>query len=74
MKILSILLAILVLLIGLRLILTAAQAAISGKILVRQGFRSTWQPAPNRNEVWKLALRDGLLGLLLMVLGAVMIF
>lgn len=74
MKILTVLIAIFVLLIGLRLLLTAAQAAISGKILVRQGFRSTWQPAPNRNEVWKLALRDGLMGLLLMVLGAVMIF
>lgn len=74
MKILTVLIAVFVLLIGLRLLLTAAQAVISGKILVRRGFRSTWQPAPNRNEVWKLALRDGLLGLLLMVLGAVMIF
>lgn len=74
MKVLTILIAILVLLFGLRLILTAAQSAINGKILVRRGFRFTWQPAPNRSEVWKLALRDGLLGLLLMVLGTVMIF
>ena len=74
MKILTVLIAILILLIGLRLLLTAAQAAISGKILVRRGFRSSWQPALNRNEVWNLAARDGLLGLLLMVLGTMMIF
>jgi hypothetical protein len=74
MKILAILIATLVLLIGLRLILTAVQAMVSGKILVRQGLRSKWQPAPSRSEIWKSALRDGLLGLLLIVLGGVMIF
>jgi hypothetical protein len=73
-KILAIFLAILVLLIGLRLVLTALQGAITGKILVRQGIRSQWQPAPSRNDAWKAALRDGLMGLLLMVLGVVLIF
>ncbi|HXV98750.1 MAG TPA: hypothetical protein VEC93_10030 [Anaerolineae bacterium] len=74
MKILAILVAILVLLIGLRLVLTAVQAAITGKILVRQGIRSKWQPAPTRNDVWKAAIRDGLMGLLLIVLGGVLVF
>ena len=74
MKILAILVAILVLLIGLRLVLTAVQAAITGKILVRHGIRSKWQPAPTRNDAWKAALRDGLMGLLLIVLGGVLVF
>lgn len=74
MRILAILLAILLLLFGLRLVLIAAQTAWSSKILVRHGIRSRWQSAPTRNEAWKMALRDGVLGLLLMVLGIVMIF
>ncbi len=74
MRILAISIALLVLLIGLRLVLTAIQAAITGKILVRQGLRSRWQPVPKRNDVWKAVLRDGLMGVLLMVLGVVLIF
>jgi hypothetical protein len=74
MKILAILLAILFLLFGLRLVLTAAQAAITGKLLVRRGIRWRWQPAPTRGDVWKVALRDGVMGALLIVLAVVMIF
>lgn len=74
MKIFAILIALLVLFIGLRLVLTAVQAAITGRVLVRQGLRSRWQPAPTRNDAWKAALRDGLMGMLLVVLGVVLIF
>lgn len=74
MKIFTIVLAAFVLLFGLRMVLTAVQTAISGKILVRQGIRSKWQPAAVRNDAWKSAIRDGLMGLLLIVLGVVLIF
>lgn len=74
MKIFNIFLAVFVLLFGLRLLLTAAQSAITGKILVRQGIRSKWQPAPLRSDAWKVAIRDGLMGVLLIVLGVVLIF
>ncbi len=74
MRILAILLAVLLLLFGLRLVLTAVQAALTGKLLVRQGLRFRWQPAPTRNDAWKAAMRDGVMGVLLIVLGIVMIF
>lgn len=74
MRIFNIVLAALVLLFGLRMVLTAVQTAISGKILVRQGIRSKWQPAAVRSDAWKVALRDGLMGLLLIVLGVFLIF
>ncbi len=74
MKIFSIVLAAFVLLFGLRLVLTAVQTALSGKILVRQGIRSKWQPATIRSDAWKRAIRDGLMGLLLIVLGVVLVF
>ncbi|NJN93003.1 MAG: hypothetical protein HC875_02390 [Anaerolineales bacterium] len=74
MKIFNIVLAAFLLLFGLRMVLTAGQTAISGKILVRQGIRSKWQPAAVRSDAWKLAIRDGLMGLLLIVLGVVLIF
>jgi hypothetical protein len=73
-RILAILLAGLCLLLGLRLVLTAGQAALTGKLLVRQGLNFHWQPAPTRSHAWKIALREGLMGLLLIVLGLVMIF
>lgn len=74
MKVFNIVLAAFVLLFGLRMALTAVQTAISGKILVRQGIRSRWQPAAVRSDAWKSAVRDGLMGLLLIVLGVVLIF
>jgi hypothetical protein len=60
MKIVAIFLAVLILFFGLRMVLTALQTALSGKVLVRQGFRTRWQPAPDMNEAWKIAFRDGL--------------
>lgn len=69
MPVLSVILSALALLFGLRLIITAAQTAITGKVLVRQGVRFHWRPAPNRDHAWKTAFRDGLTGILLIVLG-----
>ena len=74
MKLVAIVVAILVLLFGLRMILTALQTALSGKILVRQGFRTHWQPAPDINEAWKVAFRDGVMGLLLIALAFFLLF
>lgn len=74
MKIAGIVIAVLVLLFGLRMVLTALQTALSGKILVRQGFRTHWQPAPDINEAWKVAFRDGVMGLLLITLAFVILF
>jgi hypothetical protein len=74
MTIFKVFVAALVLLFGLRMVLTAVQTAISGKVLVRQGIRSKWQPVPDRGDAWKAAIRDGLMGLLLVVLGVVLIF
>lgn len=74
MRIAGIFLATLSILFGLRLITTAVQAIVTGKILVRQGIRTKWQPAPDMSDVWKLAFRDVLMGVLLIILGVMLIF
>lgn len=51
------------------MLLMAARTAISGKVLTRQGIRTKWQPAPTMNDAWKVAIRDALMGLLLIVLA-----
>ncbi len=58
---------------GLRLIYVAVKTALSGKVLVRQGFRTTWQPAPNHADALKTAFRDGLMGILLIVLAVALL-
>ncbi len=73
MRIFTVLLAGLVIIVGVRLVTTALHVVFSGKILVRQGIRSKWQTAPARNEAWKIAIRDGLMGILLIVLGVVLL-
>jgi hypothetical protein len=73
MRILGIIFALLFLLIGLRLVVTALQTALTGRVLVRKGFRSTWHPVQDMNDAWKAAFRDGLMGVLLIALGAAMI-
>jgi hypothetical protein len=74
MRVFALFIAALVIIFGFRLVTIALQSFFSGKILVRQGVRrSEWQPAPDKNEVWKVAIRDGLMGLLLIVLGVVLI-
>ncbi|GEM_PF-1283958 len=66
--------AILIALLGLRMIGVAIRTAISGKVLVRHGFRTDWQPASSRYDALKIAFRDGLMGILLVLLGVVIIF
>jgi hypothetical protein len=73
MRILSIFLAVIMLLVGLRLVVTALQTAFTGKILIRKGFRTAWLPAPTMNDAWKIAFRDGLMGVLLIGLAAALI-
>jgi hypothetical protein len=74
MKIGAIVLAVVVLLFGLRLVSIAFKTAFSGKILVRQGLRSHWEPSSSMNEAWKIAFRDGFMGVLLVVLAFLILF
>jgi hypothetical protein len=69
MPVLALIFSALAMLFGLRLIITALQTAFTGKVLVRQGVRFRWQPAPDRDAAWRIAFRDGLTGVLLIVLG-----
>lgn len=71
MRILGLAAAALVILFGLRLTLIAMQTAVRGAVLVRSGFRTEWQPI-DRGEALKRAFRDGLMGILLLVLGVFM--
>jgi len=72
MRLVGLAVAALVILFGIRLILIALKTAFSREILVREGIRTRWQPiAPE--QAWKRAFRDGVMGLLLVVLGVVMI-
>jgi hypothetical protein len=73
MKVFAVFLAVVILLIGFRLVVTALQTALTGRILVRQGIRSKWHPATNMSEAWKIAFRDGLMGILLIGLGIALI-
>jgi len=73
MRLLGIVIAVFFLLYGARLLVTSAQAAITGRVLMRHGLRTFWYPAPSRTEAIKVALRDGLMGALLVVLGIAMI-
>ena len=73
MRLLAILLAAIALIVGIRMILVAGRTAFSGKVLVRQGVRSKWQPAPSINDAWKIAIRDAIMGILLIVLGVFML-
>jgi hypothetical protein len=74
MRIAAIVLAVFILFFGLRMILIAFQTALRGKVLVRQGFRTHWQPLPDPGEALKIAFRDAILGLLMIVLAFVMLF
>ncbi len=59
----------LVFIIGFRMVVMALRSALSGKVLVRQGIRSRWEPAASANDAWKAAIRDAIMGILLIVLG-----
>jgi hypothetical protein len=71
MRILGLVAAGLILLFGLRLTLMAMQTALRSAVMVRRGIRTEWQPV-ERGEALKRAFRDGLMGILLLVLGVVM--
>ncbi len=73
MRILAIAIAGATILFGVRLIVTSLRTAFTGKILMRQGLKSRWVPVPNFNDALKIAFRDGLLGLLMVVLGVVLL-
>lgn len=73
MRIFALIMAGLVIVVGARLVMIALQTAFTGKTLVRRGMRGQWQPAPTLEEAWKAAFRDGLMGILLIVLGIVLI-
>ena len=69
MRILGIFVAAFALIIGIRMVTLAIRTALSGKILTRQGVRTRWQPAPTMNDAWKIAFRDAIMGILLIILG-----
>lgn len=74
MRILGIILAIFFIIYGARLVITAGQAVITGRLLMRRGIRTYWQPAPSWKEAAETALREGIMGLLLVALGVFMIW
>ncbi len=73
MRILGILFAVVALLIGLRMTFIAIVTAFTGKVMVRHGVRSRWEPAPTMNDAWKYAFRDALMGILFIILGVTLL-
>lgn len=73
MKLIGLLLAVMILLFGARLLITAGQAALTGRVLVRRGFRTQWEPAVTHQEALQIAFKNGLMGLLLLILGIAII-
>lgn len=61
-------------LIGLRIVGAAIYTFTSGKVLVRKGVKTQWVSAPPGTDLFKLLLRDALMGILLVVLGVALIF
>jgi len=73
MRILALAIAMAALLFGFRMIFIAIRMAMSGKVLVRDGMRSRWQPAPTPQDAWKYALREIIMGLLFVILGVALL-
>ena len=73
MRILGIVLAVIAILLGLRMVFSAIYMAFSGKVMVRQGLRNHWVTAPSMNDAWKMAFRNALMGLLLVILGVALV-
>lgn len=73
MRILGIFIAALALIIGFRMVVLAIRTAFSGKVLIRQGMHSRWQSAPTMNDAWKIAFRDAVMGILLIILGVTLL-
>lgn len=72
MKILGLIFAVLAILMGLRITFIGVITAFSGKVMVRRGVKSGWEPAASRDEAWRLALRNVVMGILLVILGVAM--
>ncbi|MDX1521996.1 MAG: hypothetical protein R3264_10245 [Anaerolineae bacterium] len=73
MTIFGLIFAAIALLMGIRLLTIAFQAAINSKVLVRQGINYRWQTVPS-DQAWQRALRDGFMGLLFLVFAIVLMF
>ncbi len=73
MKILGIIFAVLSIVMGLRIAFIGLITAFSGKVMVRRGIKSGWEPAADRDEAWRFALRNVVMGILLIVLGVALI-
>jgi hypothetical protein len=74
MRILGIIFAALAITLGLRIAFIAIMTVFSGKVLVRKGFRSSWQTPANTEDIWRYAFRDAIMGILLIILGVALIF
>ncbi len=73
MRLIGLVVAALVIVLGFRLITVAIQTAVRSKVLTRQGIRYEWH-AVDPSEAFKRAFRDGFMGVLLMVLGIFMLY
>jgi hypothetical protein len=73
MRIVALFIAALVVIIGLRMVGAAIYTAFTGKVLVRKGVHTKWVTAPNQDVIWGIAFRDGLMGILLVVLGVALL-
>jgi len=73
MKILAVLFAIFILLYGLRLLTIAGQSLFTGRVLVRRGLKTQWEPGVDMKETLTIAFKNGLMGLLLIILAIVML-
>jgi hypothetical protein len=60
-------------LIGVRMIGAAIYTFFSGKVLVRHGVKTKWVAAPPDTDFLVLLFRDGLMGILLVVLGVALL-
>lgn len=69
MRILGYVLAVIIGLIGFRLLATAVQSVAGRRVLVRRGTLVRWEPAASAREAWASAWRLGLMGLLLLILS-----
>lgn len=73
MRIFGIIFALFAIAIGLRMAVIAIRTALTGQVLVRRGLKSGWQPAPTRDDAWRYAFRDAIMGLLFIILGVALI-
>ena len=73
MRIVALFIAALVVIIGLRMVGAAIYTVFTGKVLVRRGVRTQWVTVPNRDVTWGIAFRDGVMGILLVVLGVALL-